>query len=286
MSPVSDLCIESTKGTVTMGYCKALVNSSASQTIKISGGTLNVNTRTSVTSPVNAPAISATGDSVINIKGGTVSNNSSANQLADCGVIEHDGSGTVNLSSGTVNNTKFSDAIIIRGTAKFVMTGGYINVSSKHAILTRSYVEPSVEIRGGTITQTSTEDYATIWTEATGKDNRNYIYIYGGTITSNKSCIVGVSDGGTGAATIRIGNPSSTTYTQNSPKIGSHSKYVIMGYNNNTYTHFYNGCMISPTSDYASNCKNYIGAISGYKKTTTKGYEWGANYYLHYFEKK
>ena len=191
----------------------------------------------------------------------------------------------MNMTGGTINNTKHNMAVAVDGQSSFTMSGGTINASSAHALKTQSKANPSILINGGTITQTTSpksngETWCAILAEMndTSTSSRNYININGGKISSKYSCVIGISNAGTGRAAITIGN-SSTTYTNSTPELISYESYIVDASNtpNKPSVYFYNGSMTSKQSSYNNNCNAYV--RSGYSRKSNYGSPHGAYYY-------
>lgn len=274
LSTISDKVIYSYNGgTVSLTNSTLSVSAGGYETIYVSSSTLNINSGT-ITSGLGARAISAVGTATINIEGGTISSNSSA--VCDGTLIGHSGSGTINMTGGTINNTKHNMAIAVSSTASFTMSGGTINASNAHALKTTSSSNPSIYITGGTINQTTAKvngyDWCAILAEMKTSGEKNYIKITGGTILSKYSCVIGVSDGGTGAIEVNIGSSSSSA-TATSPILiaADSSAYVLEGLSSlQSKVTFWNGRIYTKkTDDYASNFGKSL--RSGYTRKVTSG---------------
>lgn len=291
LATVSDKVIYSYGGTVSLTSSTLAVNASGYETIYVSGSTLNINSGT-ITSGLGEKAITAIGTAAINIKGGTIS--SDTRSSCDDALISHSGSGTINMTGGTINNTKHNMAIAVNGTASFTMSAGTINASNAHALKTTSSANPSIYITGGTINHTTAKangnDWCAILAEMKTSGEKNYIKITGGTILSKYSCVIGVSDGGTGAIEVNIGSSSSSA-TATSPTLiaADSSAYVLEGLSSSqSKVTFWNGRMYTKkTDDYASNFGKSL--RSGYtRKVTSSTYSYtfsGTTYtglYYHY----
>ena len=178
---------------------------SSSPTVRIINTTLNFKSGT-ITSALGGKAIYASDASVLNVSGGTISSDTRTS-CKDTLIGVFGDSSKMNMTGGTINNTKHNMAVAVDGQSSFTMSGGTINASSAHALKTQSKANPSILINGGTITQTTSpksngETWCAILAEMndTSTSSRNYININGGKISSKYSCVIGISNAGTGRA--------------------------------------------------------------------------------------
>ena len=283
MSPVSSNAIYSSGGTIDLSGSTLSVKGSSSPTVRIINTTLNFKSGT-ITSALGGKAIYASDASVLNVSGGTISSDTRTS-CKDTLIGVFGDSSKMNMTGGTINNTKHNMAVAVDGQSSFTMSGGTINASSAHALKTQSKANPSILINGGTITQTTSpksngETWCAILAEIndTSTSSRNYININGGKISSKYSCVIGISNAGTGRAAITIGN-SSTTYTNSTPELISYESYIVDASNtpNKPSVYFYNGSMTSKQSSYNNNCNAYV--RSGYSRKSNYGSPHGAYYY-------
>lgn len=286
MSPVSSNAIYSSGGTIDLSGSTLSVQGSSSPTVRIINTTLNFKSGT-ITSALAGKAIYASGTSVLNVSGGTISSDTRTS-CNDSLVGVYGDSAKMNMTGGTINNTKHNMAVAVDGQSSFTMSGGTINASSYHALKTESKANPSINITGGKISHTTASttsgSVTTFWCailvemKDTSTSSRNYINITGGTITSKNASVIGISDKGTGRAAITIGN-SSTTYTNSTPELISYESYIVDASNtpNKPSVYFYNGSMTSKQSSYNNNCNAYV--RSGYSRKSNYGSPHGAYYY-------
>lgn len=265
--------IKNTNGTITTNHTSIEIISSG-DAIYASAGTVNLISGSTVSGgPGDITAIRCTGSSILNVNTTTVTSKYAGEYSDHDAVISHSGTGTINLQGGSsVTNNNVAFAVHVSNQASITIeSGANIYAKKGHAVGSRSSKNPSIVMNGGFI-KGEASGTCGILLEAQ-KDistNRSYAKIYGGTIIATDAAI-GISDGGTGYATIWVGN-STNSISSTSPTLVSRTKYAISGnISNKVLVYYSNGQIYGKKyseSDYT--LANQLGTLLSIDKCYSK----------------